>query len=159
LKAQFGLGNQAWITRNQLLALRHTGKIQAYIKEFTGLMLEIKDMSEEDILFHFMNGLQPWAQSELRCQNVQTLATTITTTEKLLDFRGEPKTGPRNSEDAQGEKQQKGRGRRRTKERQRHPREVRIMPSKQMHTKEKKLISCWICAKEHYAKNCPLKQS
>jgi hypothetical protein len=58
LKAQFGLGNQAWITRNQLLALKHIGKIQAYIKEFTGLMLEIKDMSEEDILFHFMNGLQ-----------------------------------------------------------------------------------------------------
>jgi hypothetical protein len=24
--------------------------------------------------------------------------------------------------------------------------------------KEKKLISCWICAKEHYVKNCPLKQ-
>jgi hypothetical protein len=66
LKAQFGLGNQAWITRNQLLALKHTGKIQAYIKEFTGLMLEIKDMSEEDIIFHFMNGLQPWAQSELQ---------------------------------------------------------------------------------------------
>jgi hypothetical protein len=40
-------GNQAWITRNQLLALKHTGKIQAYIKEFTGLMLEIKDMSKK----------------------------------------------------------------------------------------------------------------
>ena len=25
-------------------------------------------------------------------------------------------------------------------------------------TKEKKPISCWICAKEHYVKNCPLKQ-
>jgi hypothetical protein len=24
--------------------------------------------------------------------------------------------------------------------------------------KENKLISCWICAKEHYVKNCPLKQ-
>jgi hypothetical protein len=36
LKAQFGPGNQAWITRNQLLALKHAGKIQAYIKEFTG---------------------------------------------------------------------------------------------------------------------------
>jgi hypothetical protein len=26
-------------------------------------------------------------------------------------------------------------------------------------TKEKKLISCWICAKDHYAKNYPLKQN
>jgi hypothetical protein len=67
LKAQFGPGNQAWIARNNLLALKHAGKIQAYIKEFTRLMLEIKDMSEEDKLFHFMNGMQPWAQSELRC--------------------------------------------------------------------------------------------
>jgi hypothetical protein len=25
-------------------------------------------------------------------------------------------------------------------------------------TKENKPISCWICAKEHYVKNCPLKQ-
>jgi hypothetical protein len=63
LMAQFGLGNQAWIARNQLLDLKHTGKIQAYIKEFTWLMLEIKDMSEEDKLFYFMNGLYPWAQS------------------------------------------------------------------------------------------------
>jgi hypothetical protein len=31
--------------------------------------------------------------------------------------------------------------------------------SKQPETqKEKKPVSCWICAKEHYAKNCPLRQ-
>jgi hypothetical protein len=41
-------------------------------------MLEIKDMPEEDKIFHFMNGLQPWAQSELRRQNVQTFAAMIT---------------------------------------------------------------------------------
>jgi hypothetical protein len=65
LKAQFGPGNQAWITRNQLLALRHTGKIHSYIREFIGVMLDIKYMSEEYIIFHFMSGLKPWAQSEL----------------------------------------------------------------------------------------------
>jgi hypothetical protein len=51
LKAHFSPGNQAWIARNQWLAFKHTGKIQAYIKKFFGLMLEIKDMSEEDRLF------------------------------------------------------------------------------------------------------------
>jgi len=70
MKAQFGLGNQAWITRNQFLNIKHVGKIQAYIKEFIGLILEIKDMSEEDILFHFMNGLHSWTQSELRQQKM-----------------------------------------------------------------------------------------
>jgi hypothetical protein len=69
-------------------------------------MLEIKDMSDEDRIFHFMNGLQTWAQSELRHQNVQTLATTITTADKLLDFKGEAKVGP-NNDDGQCEKQRK----------------------------------------------------
>jgi len=65
LKAQLGLGNQAWFTRNELLDLRNIGKIQAYIKEFTWLMLDIKDILKEGIPFHFMNFLHPWAQSEL----------------------------------------------------------------------------------------------
>jgi hypothetical protein len=65
LKAQFVLGNQTWITRNNFLDLKHTSKIQAYIKDFTGIMLEIKDMYKEDIIFHFMNGLHPWKQREL----------------------------------------------------------------------------------------------
>jgi hypothetical protein len=42
LKAQFGLRNQAQMTRNQLLALRHAVKIQSNMKEFTRIMLEIK---------------------------------------------------------------------------------------------------------------------
>jgi hypothetical protein len=66
LKAWFSLGNQAWIRRNQLLDLKHIGKIQAYIKEFMGLVLEIKDMLEEEKCFHFMNVLQSWVQSELQ---------------------------------------------------------------------------------------------
>jgi hypothetical protein len=37
---------------------------------------------------------------------MQTLATTITTVEKTIGLLGEPKTGPRNNEDAQGEKKQ-----------------------------------------------------
>jgi hypothetical protein len=57
LKAWFSLGNQAWIRRNQLLDLKHVGNIQAYIKEFMGLMLEIKQMSKKEKNFHFMNVL------------------------------------------------------------------------------------------------------
>jgi hypothetical protein len=105
LKAQFDMGNQAWIARNQLLALKRAGKIQAYIKEFIGIMLEFKDMLEEDRLFHFMNGLQPWVHSELQQQNMKTLTVAITIVDKMLKFRGEPKTSLRNSEDAQAEKQ------------------------------------------------------
>jgi hypothetical protein len=99
-----GQGISLGLHINQLLALKHTCKIQAYIKEFSGLMLEIKDMSEEDRLFHFMNGLQPWVQSDPDARMCKTLVATITTTNKLLDYKVEEKGGPRICEDALGEK-------------------------------------------------------
>ena len=37
-----------------------------YVKEFSSLMLDIKNMSEEDKSFNFFYGLQAWAQTELR---------------------------------------------------------------------------------------------
>ena len=40
------------------------------MKEFSSLILDIKDMSEVDKLFNFMSGLQGWAQIELRRQGV-----------------------------------------------------------------------------------------
>lgn len=40
-----------------------SGDIRDYVKAFSALMLEIKDMSEEDKLFHFFRGLKPWAQA------------------------------------------------------------------------------------------------
>lgn len=91
LKAQFGPGNQAWIARNQLLTLKHTDKIQIYIKEFLGLMLEIKDMSEEEQAFplhecHVVMGVK-WLVLPKHADHCQA----ITAVDKLLDFRGEAK--------------------------------------------------------------------
>ena len=60
LKAQFELGNQWSLGRNQLIVLKHVGRVQDFIKKFSRIMLEIKDMSEEDQIYLFMNGLQPW---------------------------------------------------------------------------------------------------
>ena len=74
LKAQFGPGNQGWIARNKLMRIRHTGRIHAYIKAYNNVMLETMDMSDEDCLYHFMKGLQNWAQDDLRHQGVKTLS-------------------------------------------------------------------------------------
>lgn len=35
------------------------------MKNFSSLMLYIKNMLEEDKVFNFLSGLQPWAQAEL----------------------------------------------------------------------------------------------
>ncbi|KAK4437152.1 hypothetical protein Salat_0049100 [Sesamum alatum] len=40
--------------------LRHIGSILEFVKEFSLLMLDVKDMFEEDKLLNFLDGLQPW---------------------------------------------------------------------------------------------------
>ena len=44
-------------------------------------MLDIKDMSEVDKLFAFLEGLKPWAKQELERQRVADLATAQATAE------------------------------------------------------------------------------
>ena len=57
------------------------------MKEFSSLILDIKDMSEVDKLFNFMSGLQGWAQTELRRQGVQDLPSAMAAADCLSDYR------------------------------------------------------------------------
>ena len=45
--------------RDSLKKLKQTGIVREYIKIFSSLMLDIKNISKEDKLFNFMFGLQP----------------------------------------------------------------------------------------------------
>ena len=49
LKEQFLLGNTSWVARESLKRLRQTGSVRDYVKEFSSLMLDIKNISEEDV--------------------------------------------------------------------------------------------------------------
>ncbi|KAK4381475.1 hypothetical protein Sango_2964300 [Sesamum angolense] len=75
LKDQFLPCNTSWLARESLRNLKHTGTVREFVKEFSSLMLDVRDMSEEDKLFNFMAGLKPWAQTELRRQGVKDLPT------------------------------------------------------------------------------------
>ncbi|RVW29804.1 hypothetical protein CK203_087390 [Vitis vinifera] len=55
---QFLHTNIAWVARESLKMLRHTGSVRDYVKEFSSLMLDMKNMLEKDKLFNFMFGLQ-----------------------------------------------------------------------------------------------------
>ena len=66
LKDQFLPTNTAWVAKEAQKRLRHTGSVTDCVKEFSSLMLDIKNMSEEDKLFNFMSELQGWAQMEFR---------------------------------------------------------------------------------------------
>ena len=50
------------------------GSVREYVKEFSSIMLDIRNMSDEDKLFSFISGLQGWAQTELRRQGVRDLS-------------------------------------------------------------------------------------
>ncbi|GJW66917.1 putative retrotransposon gag domain, aspartic peptidase domain protein [Tanacetum coccineum] len=51
--------------KSQLRKLKQSGKIREYVKEFTTPVLEIPELSDQDSLFQFLDGLQGWAKTEL----------------------------------------------------------------------------------------------
>ncbi|KAL6316308.1 hypothetical protein AAG906_017941 [Vitis piasezkii] len=67
--------------------LKYTGSIRDYVKEFSSLMLEIPNMTGEELLFNFMDNLQGWIEQELRCRGVQDLATTMALAKSLTDYK------------------------------------------------------------------------
>lgn len=86
MRDQFLPSNYSWIARDRLKRLRQTGSVRDYIKEFTSLMLDIQNMSDEDKLHNFISGMQVWAQNELRRQNVKDLPSAIAVADSLVDF-------------------------------------------------------------------------
>ena len=62
IKRQFYLEDVAYLARKNMRRLKHTGLIRDYAKEFSSLMLEIPNMTKEDLLFNFMDNLQGWAE-------------------------------------------------------------------------------------------------
>ncbi|KAA0025392.1 uncharacterized protein E6C27_scaffold1220G00220 [Cucumis melo var. makuwa] len=86
LCSQFFPENVEILARRKLHDLRHIGEIREYMKQFAGLMLDIRDMSEKDKVFCFFEGLKPWARAKLYEQRVQELTSTYTAAERLFDL-------------------------------------------------------------------------
>ncbi|XP_022872717.1 uncharacterized protein LOC111391700 [Olea europaea var. sylvestris] len=87
LKRQFYPENVVYEARKKLRELKHKGTIRDYGKEFTTLVLQILSMSDEDLLFHFTNGLQNWAKQELQRRGVKTVDEAIVVAESLTEFQ------------------------------------------------------------------------
>ena len=52
----------AYLARKNMRHLKHTSSIRVYVKEFSLLMLDIPNMTEEKLTFNFMDNLQRWAK-------------------------------------------------------------------------------------------------
>ncbi|KAK3039204.1 hypothetical protein RJ639_029061 [Escallonia herrerae] len=102
LKSQFFPENTAFNARKALLECKHTGSVREYCQAFSALMLDISDMSAVDRLFFFMEGLKPWARTELNRRRVNNLNEAIIAAESLSDYNSEPQRPPRRGNPSRG---------------------------------------------------------
>ncbi|XP_059437724.1 uncharacterized protein LOC132170646 [Corylus avellana] len=155
LRDQFLPCNTAWVARDSLKKLKHTTSVREYVKQFSSLMLDIKDMSEADKLYNFTSGLQVWAQLELRRQGVRDLPSAMAAADALVDFRQSKEDGekPKPKSKDKGKKKvgnekpkfkgktDKGKG--------------RVVDKPQPN---KNNLGCFICNGPHRARDCPKKE-
>jgi len=136
--------------------------LRDYVKEFSSLILDIENMSEEDRLFNFMSGLQPWAQAELRRQKVKDLSSAIAAADSLVDFKTVTRDGAvlvpskfkaRDKRDGKSNNKKFGGGgfrpfidKGKTKQTKASTKEV------------KPTARCFICGGPHYARECPKRE-
>ncbi|GJY14836.1 putative nucleotidyltransferase, ribonuclease H [Tanacetum coccineum] len=150
-KKQFYPENAKNEAKSRLRNLKQSGTIREYVKEFTTLVLEIPELSDQDSLFYFLDGLQGWAKTELEQRGVQDPSTAIPHAKSLIDFStrresSKPKDQKVNQEKGEGEKNA----------------QPKVDPARKPPTgKDKNLkmsyksVGCFICDGPHRACDCP----
>ncbi|KAA0033152.1 uncharacterized protein E5676_scaffold1032G00100 [Cucumis melo var. makuwa] len=102
LCTQFFPENVEILARRKLHELKHTDSIREYVKQFTGLMLDIHDISEKDKVFCFVKGLKPWAKTKLYEQRVQDLTSAYAAAERLFDLISDSQDARRHQSSSPG---------------------------------------------------------
>ncbi|KAK3042265.1 hypothetical protein RJ639_001860 [Escallonia herrerae] len=68
--------------------------VREYCQAFSALMLDISDMSVVDRLFFYMEGLKPWARTELNRRRVNNLNEANIAAQSLSDYNSKPQRPP-----------------------------------------------------------------
>ncbi|KAA0055009.1 uncharacterized protein E6C27_scaffold43052G001620 [Cucumis melo var. makuwa] len=139
LPSQFFSENVEILARRKLRDLKHTDTIREYVKQFIGLMLDIRDMSEKNKVFYFVEGLKPWAKTKLYEQRVQDL------------MSANRNSRPSSPKAVEGDK----RSAKDRKPYQSTTKNTWRRPNGRSPTKRS--LSCFICGKSHLARECPNK--
>ena len=88
-KKAFFPNNVVYEVKRKFRELKQTGSIRSYVKEFTTLTLQIPNLIDEDMLFHFMDRLHNSVKIEFERRQVKTIDEAITQAESLTDFNYE----------------------------------------------------------------------
>nr|CAN66049.1 hypothetical protein VITISV_005971 [Vitis vinifera] len=132
IKRQFYPEDVAYLARKNMRRLKHTGSIRDYVKEFSSLMLEIPNMTQEELLFNFMDNLQGWAEQELRRRGG---SHAMGGEDEVPRDHNAPKKGSGKTPNVQ-----EGRGKAERKE---------FRPK----------IKCFLCDGPHWARDCPKRKA
>ncbi|KAL0368713.1 UNVERIFIED_CONTAM: hypothetical protein Scaly_1090200 [Sesamum calycinum] len=169
IREQFFPENVEYNARRALRKLEHTGSVRDYVKTFSALMLDIRDMSEKDKLFTFMEGLKPWARLELQRQRVTDLGSAMAAAERLTDFnpenRKDRQTTPSPSQNKPGGARSfRSNSNRGGGDRKPHAQNSsqgsfsRNKPQENKQGAPQKSSGCFLCDGPHRYRDCPKKQ-
>ncbi|RVW64536.1 hypothetical protein CK203_040314 [Vitis vinifera] len=161
IKRQFYPEDVAYLARKNMRRLKHTGSIRDYVKEFSSLMLEIPNMTQEELLFNFMDNLQGWAEQELRRRGVQDLATAMAVAESLTDYRRGDSSKIESLEDshAMGGGDEVPRDHNAPKKGSGKTSNVREGRDKAERKEFTPKIKCFLCDGPHWARDCPKRKA
>ncbi|KAL0411643.1 UNVERIFIED_CONTAM: hypothetical protein Slati_3754000 [Sesamum latifolium] len=140
IRAQFFPENVEYNARRALRKLEHTGSMQDYVKAFSALMLDIRNMSEKDKLFTFIEGLKPWARIELQRQRVTDLG-----------IRGGAKSFRSNSNRGGGDRKPHAQS-------SSQGSSSRSKPQENRQGAPQRSTGCFLCDGPHRYRDCPKKQ-
>ena len=157
--------NTTWLAREPLKALRQIGSVREYVKEFSSLMLDIRNMSDEDKLFNFILGLQGWAQTEIRRQGVHDPPIAMDEVDCLVDYKMGTTINTTSKSKIDGGKKCKAEGKpsfnkkadwKGTKKGAAEAKPVETTTKYVQQTT--RLVGCFICNGPHRAKDCPKRE-
>ncbi|XP_039008817.1 uncharacterized protein LOC120136994 [Hibiscus syriacus] len=166
LKKHFYPENVVYEARKKLRELKQRGIMRDYVKEFTTLMLQIPNMSEEDLLFYFIDGLQGWAKQEMHRRDIKTVDEAIAIAESLVDFQPYSHTNATKNKDKYpskdgGERQENYQGNRDRDHRRPQAKEGDRdrRPGRRDYEEKKKAFvpkgGCFLCKGPHPMSSCP----